>query len=87
MVYTNPTAITNSGNQQYFTNQRAKIHKFILNVIDNRDILNNFLVQQFNEQQTSTGTNVQTSQSTNDNDFRTILENQRNNSKYNNFKY
>lgn len=87
MVYTNPTAISNSGNQQNFTNQKAKIHKFILNVIDNGDILNNFLVQQFNEQQTSTGSTVQTSQSANDNDFRTILENQRNNSKYNNFKY
>lgn len=83
MVYINPTAITNSGNQQYFTNQRAKISKFLLNVIDNGDILNNFLVQQFNERQTSIGTNVQTSQSTND--FRTILQNQRNNAKLNGF--
>jgi len=84
MVNINPTAISNSGNQQYFTNQRAKIHKFLLNVIDNGDILNNFLVQQFNERQTSTGTNIQTSQSAND--FRTILQNQRNNAKLNKFE-
>jgi hypothetical protein len=87
MVYTNPNAISNSGNQQNFTNQKAKIHKFILNVIDNGDILNNFLVQQFNEYQTSTGTTVQTSSSTNDNDFITILQNQKKNSKYSSFIY
>lgn len=85
MVYTNPNAISNSGNQQNFTNQKAKIHKFILNVTDNGNILNNFLVQQFNEYQASAGTTVQISSSTNDNDFITILQNQKKNSKYYSF--
>lgn len=87
MVYTNPTAISNSGNQQNFTNQKAKIHMLNLNLENNGNIYNNFLVQQFNDYQTNTGSTTQSSLSTNDNDFITILQNQRNNSKYNNFKY
>jgi len=87
MVNINPTSISNSGNQQYFTNKKSKIHKLILNVVDNGDILNNFLIQQFNEYQTNIGTYVQTTQSTNNNDFRTILQNQRNATKFNELKY
>lgn len=87
MVYINPTAISSSYNNQYFTNQKSKIHKFVLNVIDNGDALNNFLVQQFNEQQTMTGSTIQTKQPVNDNDFRIILQNQRNASKLNKFMY
>lgn len=85
MVYKiNPTAISNSGNQEYFTNQRAKITKIVLNIISNADDYNDFLVQEFN--QMNTGSTTQSSSSTNNNDFITILQNQRNNSKYNNFK-
>lgn len=86
MVYQiNPRAITNSGNQENFTNQKAKITKIVLNIISNGDDYNDFLVQEFN--QMNTGSTTQSSSSTNDNDFITILQNQRNNSKYNNFKY
>lgn len=86
MVYKiNPTSISNSSNQEYFTNQRAKITKIVLNIISNADDYNDFLVQEFN--QMNTGSTTQSSSSTNDNDFITILQNQRNNSKYNNFKY
>lgn len=87
MVYTNPHSISNSGNVQNFTNQKAKIHRYNLNVIENGDIFNNFLVKQFDEYQTGSGSTFQTNQSTNDNDFRTILQNQRNNAKLNEFKY
>ena len=88
MVYKiNPIAISNSGNQEYFTNQRSKITKIVLNIISNGDNYNNFLVQEFNKSQRNTGSTTQSSSSTNDNDFITILQNQRNNSKFNNFKY
>lgn len=87
MVNINPTAISNSSNNKYFTNRKAKMHKFILNVIDNGDILNNFVAQQFNERQKNIIMFVKTNQSVNDNDFRTILQNQRNNAKLNEFKY
>lgn len=83
----NPTAISNSCNQEYFTNQRAKISKIVLNIISNADDYNDFLVQEFYKSQTNTSSTTQLSSSTNDNDFITILQNQRNNSKYNNFKY
>jgi hypothetical protein len=83
MVYINPTAITSSGNNQYFTNKKGTIHKFVINLIDNGDILNNFMVQEFNEQYKNKNTNVKPSQYLNDNDFRIILQNQRNNSKLN----
>ena len=86
MVYKiNPTAISNSGNQENFTNQKVKITKIVLNIISNGEDYNNFLVQEFN--QMNTGSTTQSSSSTNNNDFITILQNQRNNSKYNNFKY
>ena len=86
MVYKiNPRAISNSGNQEIFTNQKAKITKIVLNIISNGDDYNDFLVQEFNQMNTDSTT--QSSSSTNDNDFITILQNQRNNSKYNNFKY
>jgi len=88
MVYKiNPTAISNSGNQEYFTNKRATISKKVLNIISNADDYNDFLVQEFNKSQTNTGLTTQSSSSTNNNDFITILQNQRNNSKINNFKY
>lgn len=86
MVYINPQAIPNSGNTEYFTNQKSKISKIILNIIDNADNLNNFLVKQFNNQQ-KTNSSLPINSSINDNDFKIILQNQRNTSKFNNFKY
>jgi hypothetical protein len=85
MVYINQNAITNSGNNHYFTNKRGTIHKFVFNLIDNGDILNNFAVQQFNEQKKNTGSTIQSEPYLNNNDFRIILQNQRNNSKLNKF--
>jgi len=87
MVYTNPTSISNSSNQQNFTNQKSKIHMLNLNLENNGNIYNNFLVQQFNEYQSNTSSITQSNTSINDNDFMTILQNQKKNSKYLSFKY
>lgn len=78
MVYTNPQAISNSANNKHFTNQKAKIYKVNLNIIDNADNLNNFLVKQFNNQQ-KTNSSLPINSSINDNDFKIILQYQRNN--------
>ncbi len=42
MVYTNPGAISNSGNS-YFTNQRSKIAKIDLNLIRNGEMMYEFI--------------------------------------------
>lgn len=85
MVYVNPTTISNSGNAEYYTNQKAKIHMLIFNIIQNSNNYNNFLVQEFNEQQLKSGSNIQTNTS-DTNNFINILEYQKNNSKSNKYK-
>lgn len=89
MVYINPTAISNSGNEKYFTNQRSKIALGILNILSNAELLTNFLVEQYEEQKALEQTNQtnQLNQINNDsNDFRNILFIQKANTKTSKFK-
>lgn len=83
-AYTNPSAISNSG-ASYFTNQKSKILKLNLNLVSNGDALNNFLISQFEE--LKSGKNQQKIMTENiiDNDFLTILQNQKNNSRLEKF--
>ncbi len=84
--YTNPNAISNSGSS-YFTNQKSKILKLNLNLIANANMLNDFLVEEYNKniKTTSTTTSIPTQNTTDD--FLTILQNQKNNSKLNKLSY
>ena len=85
MVYINPNAISNSGNKKYFTNQKSKISLGILNVLSNANLMTEFLVEQFEEQQKNKIV-VNNQTNTNDNSFLTILQNQRNNTKLYQYK-
>ena len=85
MVYTNPNAISSSGNNKYYTNQRSKIQMLNLNLVNNANDYNNFLVQEFNERQTGSNSNIQTNSKQNNNDFGTILQNQKLATKYGKF--
>lgn len=90
MPYTNPGAISNSGNTK-FTNQRSKILKLNIGIIDNSNAINNYQSAKSSEQvnvnsNTNTFTNINsnTYRNTNTNiDFLTILEQQKNDSKTN----
>lgn len=76
MPYTNPTAISNSGNK-YFTNQKSKILKLNLDILDNSSILQNYLSAKISEQvNVSSNTNTVT-------DFRSVLAQQKNTSRTN----
>lgn len=76
-TYTNPSGISNSGNYLNFTNQRAQIYLKNLNIVNDANNYNNFLVEQFNQNYSGTTNN---SNSYPDNDFRNILAEQRRNS-------
>lgn len=84
MPYTNPGAISNSGNK-YFTNPRSKILKLNLGIIDNADQIINFLNTKLNDQNKYyVDTNTKTNTSTNvDGDLKTILDQQKKYSKNN----
>jgi hypothetical protein len=57
MAYTNPGAISNSGNA-YFTNQKSKIYKLNLNISNNANEISNYLNLISSEQiNTNTGSN------------------------------
>ena len=84
MVYTNPGAISNSGNS-YFTNPRSKITKMDLDLIINGDaqyfFANLELANRMAELANSnTGTN--TNYTINQTDYRLVLAQQKINSKY-----
>jgi len=82
MPYTNPGAITNSGNT-YFTNPRSKISKLNLNILDNSDAINNYLNSISSEQKyVNPNTNTFTNPYAGD-DFQSILSQQKTNSKSN----
>lgn len=76
MVYTSSASISNSGNQEYFTNKKSKIQKLNLNKVNDSNNYNNFLVYQFNEQHSQTISYSQTI-SNEENDIKKILEKQR----------
>jgi hypothetical protein len=80
--YTNPGAITNSGNT-YFTNPSSKIYKLNLNLVTNFDEYNDFLVEEFKQRAIAKNFNQNKSNATTSNDFTTILKNQRSNGKLN----
>ena len=79
--YVNPGAISNSG-ANYFTNPKSKIYKRSMNIIDNGNELNNFLIEQF-KKISYTPPNNQTMSSSTSNDFISILEFQKNQSRLN----
>lgn len=83
MIYINPNSIFNSGNEKYFTNQQSKISKNILNILSNADLLTEFLVKQFDEELSISKlqNNKSKSNKINDNDFRYILQKQKENTK------
>lgn len=82
MTYINPNAISNSGNEKYFTNRRSKIDKLILNFLTNADLLTDFLVSQFEEQKYNrTLSKAYNNIEPDPNDFRTILQIQKKNSR------
>lgn len=82
-AYTNPSAISNSG-ASYFTNQKSKILKLNLNLVSNGDAINNFLISQFEEFKLGQNQQIIT-KTIPDNDFLTILQNQKNNSRLEKF--
>ncbi len=76
MPYTNPGAISNSGNK-YFTNQKSKILKLNMGIIDNSNAIQNYQSTKSSEHvNVNSKTNVQT-------DFQSILAQQKNSSKSN----
>ena len=77
MVYTNPGAISNSG-ANYFVNQRAKIEKINLNLIINGDS------HYYNVQMTEN--NVNKNNLSNQNDYKSVLTQQRLTSRFNRLK-
>lgn len=79
-AYTNPSSISNSG-ASYFTNPRSKIYKLNLNLVSNGNLLNEFLITQYEELK-SNQTQLEINQIPS-NDFLTILENQKKKSKLN----
>lgn len=80
MPFTNPGAISNSGNK-YFTNQRSKIFKLNLNILDNYDTIISYLNTKSSEQiNVNSNKNIDTNI---DGDFTSILSQQNNNSKTN----
>jgi hypothetical protein len=82
MPYTNPGAISNSGNT-YFTNPRSKISKLNLDILDNSDAINSYLSAKLSEQKyVNPNTNTFTNPYAGD-DFQSILSQQKNNSKSN----
>lgn len=82
--YTNPNSISNSYNNKYFTNQKSKIFKRNLNILNNANEYSNTYVpiylfgdnttNQYNQSITSVNTVP---------NFLNILEQQRNNTKLN----
>lgn len=79
MVYTNPGAISNSGSS-YFTNQKSKIDKLNLNILENFNITNDYdslYVPAIFEIGKKKNEIIDTQ-----NDFKNILEQQKTNSKY-----
>jgi hypothetical protein len=84
--YTNPNSISNSGAYN-FTNQKSKIFKLNMNLIENGDLIQNFLVNQYNNKFNNKNYNSNTFSDVKiENDFITILQNQRNNVKLNKLK-
>jgi hypothetical protein len=84
MPYTNPGAISNSGNT-YFTNTRSKILKLNMGILNNSDAINNYL-NVISSEQKNVNVNTNTNTFTNGysgEDFLSILEQQKNNSKSN----
>jgi esterase/lipase superfamily enzyme len=84
MVYTNPGAISNSGNS-YFTNQRSKITKMDLDLIRNGDAQYYFANLELENRMggtTNTNTNTNTNNTINQTDYRLVLAQQKINSKY-----
>lgn len=80
MPYTNPGAISNSGNK-YFTNQKSKILKLNMGIIDNSNAIQNYQSAKSSEQRNvNTNTNTFTNSG---NDFMSILSQQKNSSKSN----
>lgn len=76
MPYTNPGAISNSGNK-YFTNQKSKVLKLNMGIIDNSNAIQNYQSAISSEQvNVNSNTNTQT-------DFRSVLSQQKNSSKTN----
>jgi maltose-binding protein MalE len=75
MPYTNPNAISNSGGT-YFTNQKSKILKLNLNIINNSNVPFYNYSNQLIKKKSTPNTNPQI-------DFREILLQQKNNSKFN----
>lgn len=78
MPYTNPGGISNSGGSS-FINQKSKILKLNMNLIENGDAFLNY----FNSLQSSQISNVNTNTTIPENDFKLILQEQRNSNKIN----
>ncbi len=87
--YTNSNAISNSG-ANYFTNRKSKILKLNLNLIENADLLQEFLLNeyknQFNNNSTSNSNSNSNTYLKKENDFLAILQYQKTNSKLNKLK-
>ncbi len=80
MPYTNPGAISNSGNK-YFTNPKSKISKLNMGILDNANAIENYQSAISSEQiNTNSNTNTFTNVGL---DFKSILAEQNNNSRTN----
>lgn len=81
--YTNPNSISNSGNN-YFTNRKSKIIKQNINLIENGELLQSFLVNQFNNNFNKKNYDSNyIFDAEIENNFLLILQNQKKNSKLN----
>jgi len=83
--YTNSNSISNSGSN-YFTNRKSKILKLNLNLIENGDLIQSFLLNEYDKILNSNSNTNFNSEIKTENDFMSILQNQRNNSKLNKLK-
>jgi len=77
MPFTNPGSISNSGNA-YFTNPESKIYKFNMDILENSDIMSNYLNDLEKQKNNNRNNNLNFTNTNTDANFEDILQQQKN---------